>query len=173
MRGDIESLGQIQDAGTLDIGKNDYRFTSELTGLKYLRQGAKVGSFPRSQNTETDQRLIPGKKNPRLLWAGGFHPFRGKLQKVTLVSGNLNGVDIHTTTGAVEANLAVDERKDGVVATEADVATGKELCATLADDDVTGDDSLVTEFLHAEALADAVASVLDASLSFFMCHGSG
>ena len=54
MCGDIESLGQIQDAGTLNIRKNDNRLASERSGLKYLRQGTKVGSFPRSQNTKTD-----------------------------------------------------------------------------------------------------------------------
>jgi hypothetical protein len=43
-------------------------------------------------------------------------------------------------------------------------------CATLANDDVAGDDQLTAEFFHAEAFADAVAPVLRATLTFFMCH---
>lgn len=83
-----------------------------------------------------------------------------------------NRINVHATTGAVEANGTVNEGEDGVVASETDVAARKILGATLTDDDVSGDNALGTEFLHAKTLADAVASVLDASLSFFMGHCS-
>ena len=75
-------------------------------------------------------------------------------------------IDIHTTTCAVEANLACNECPDCIVTTKSDIATWKKLGAALTDDDVAGIDALVAELFHTEALADTIASVLDGSLSF-------
>src|SRR5439155_16105299 len=80
-------------------------------------------------------------------------------------------IDVDAAALAVEAHLAVHEREDRVIAAEADVAAGQELRPALADDDVAGDDRLAAECFDAEALADAVAPVLDGALTFFMSHG--
>ena len=72
--------------------------------------------------------------------------------------------------GAVELDHAVREREEGVVAADADVGSGAETGAALANEDVAGDDRLAAKFFHAEALADAIASVAYAALTFFMRH---
>jgi len=95
--------------------------------------------------------------------------------KAKLVGGGFcdcDGINIHTTTSAVEADGTINERENGVVASKTDIAARKIFGATLTDNDVSGDNALGTEFLHAKTLADAVTSVLDASLSFFMGHCS-
>ena len=81
------------------------------------------------------------------------------------------GCHIHATTFAVEFDFAIDEGENRVIATDADVTTGMELCSALADDDVPGNHGLAAEFFHAEALAARVASVFDGALSFLMGHG--
>ena len=91
-----------------------------------------------------------------------------KLGKWKLVRGV--GDHVHAAATPVGLHLAINEGEDGVVAAEADILAWKELRPALADDDVAGDDDLAAEFLDAEALADAIASVLDGSLTFFMSH---
>ncbi len=49
---------------------------------------------------------------------------------------------------------------------------GDKFAAALADEDAAGGYGLAAKFFYAEALADAVASVFDAALTFFMCHKS-
>ena len=66
--------------------------------------------------------------------------------------------------------MTVHKGPDRVITTETDIAAGFELGATLAEDDIAGDDRLAAEFFHAEAFADTIASVFDAALSFFMGH---
>src|ERR1700678_4477145 len=83
------------------------------------------------------------------------------------------GIDVYTAAAAVEFHVAIDEGENGVVAAEADVAAGEEFGAALADDDIAGNDGLAAEFLYAEPLADAIAAVLDAALTFFMSHMLG
>ena len=91
--------------------------------------------------------------------------------KLPLICGDSSWNDIHSATGTIELHLAINEGPDGVIAAEADIQAGLELGSTLADDDVSGDDGFPAEFFHAESLADAIASVFDAALSFFMGHG--
>src|SRR5581483_1492690 len=79
-------------------------------------------------------------------------------------------IDVHAATLAIETHGAVHERENCVIAPQANVFTRQKFRAALADDDVSGDDSLAAEFFYAESFADAVASILDAALTFFMCH---
>src|SRR5690606_16664073 len=58
-----------------------------------------------------------------------------------------------------ELHLAVDQREQGVVATQADAGARVELGATLADDDVAGLDGLAAVDLHAQVLRVGVAAV--------------
>ena len=69
--------------------------------------------------------------------------------------------------------MTINEGKNGVIASKADIAAGMEFCAALAKDDVSRDDGLPAKLLYAEAFADAVASILDASLTFFVSHKPG
>src|SRR4029079_1670478 len=57
-----------------------------------------------------------------------------------------------------------------MVLAQADVVARVPLGAALAHDDVAGEDVLPTEFLHAEALALAVAAVAGRAACFLMCH---
>ena len=98
-------------------------------------------------------------------------PFSNSLSADDGLAAGLDGVDIDAATVAIEAHLAVDEGEDGVIAAEADTLAWVPLGAALTDEDISSDDALATEFLHAAALAVGIASVLDAALSFFMGHG--
>jgi hypothetical protein len=77
---------------------------------------------------------------------------------------------VHPAVDAVELDHAIREGEQGVVATDADIRSGAEAGAALANNDVAGNNSLAAEFFHAEALADAIASVAYAALTFFMRH---
>src|SRR5271154_6152985 len=80
------------------------------------------------------------------------------------------GQDVHLAVRLVELHGAVDEREERVIAADADVRAGTEPGAALADQDVAGDDRFAAKFFHAEALADAVAPVAYAALTFLMRH---
>ena len=79
-------------------------------------------------------------------------------------------LDVHTPPRPVEAHLSIDERKDRVIAPEPHVFARQKLRSALPDDDIARDDCFAAKFFHAETFADAVPSVLNAALSFFMCH---
>jgi hypothetical protein len=81
-----------------------------------------------------------------------------------------NWHNVHTATTAVKFHVAVHKSPDRVVTAEADIAAGLEFGSTLAENDIPGDDGLAAEFFNSETLADAVASVFDTALSFFMSH---
>jgi hypothetical protein len=85
-------------------------------------------------------------------------------------SGDCDRIDIHTTTILIEAHGAFHERIDRVITTDSDIFTGVPLGTTLAENDVSGDDLFAAEFLHSAPFALAIATVLDATLSFFMGH---
>jgi hypothetical protein len=80
------------------------------------------------------------------------------------------GLDVHTSPRPVEANLAINERKDCVIASKTHVLSREKLRSALPDDDIARDDCFAPKSLHAKTFADAVPSVLYAALSFFMCH---
>lgn len=95
-----------------------------------------------------------------------------RLLKFTARSGLQRcwSVDVHTTTIFVEADIAIHKGENGVIPAKADIATRGPFGAALADDDVASNDGLAAEFLDAETLALAVATVFDGTLSFFMGH---
>src|SRR5206468_11943463 len=69
-----------------------------------------------------------------------------------------------------ECDAAVGKREKRVVLAEADIVARVPLGAALAHDDVAGANHLAAEFLHAEALALAVAAVAGRAACFLMCH---
>src|SRR6478735_7362031 len=72
--------------------------------------------------------------------------------------------------GVLELHLAGDRREHGVIVAEPGARSGQECHAALADDDRAGVDELAVAGLHAEALADAVATVLDAAACLLVGH---
>src|SRR5262249_46326241 len=70
----------------------------------------------------------------------------------------------------LEGDLAVDEREERVVLTEADVLASVERRTDLADDDAAGGDVLAAEDLHATALRRRIATVARRALTFFVSH---
>ena len=91
----------------------------------------------------------------------------------TCLSQGGNRIDIHAPACAIEPNIPIDERKNGVIAAETDVLARQKFRPALAHDDVPGHDQFAAKSFYAQAFADAVAAVLDAALSFFMSHLSG
>ena len=93
------------------------------------------------------------------------------LKKQLIVSGlRLRRNDVHTPTPLIERHFAVNEREQSPIAARADVVARHELGPALADDDAARADDLPPEGFHAQAFANAVAAVADASLTFLMCH---
>ena len=80
------------------------------------------------------------------------------------------GSNVDAAAFAIEEHATINQGENRVIATHAHALTGVELGATLANDDVTGDDGLTTKLLHAEALAAGIATVTYGTLTFLMCH---
>src|SRR5262249_11710321 len=80
------------------------------------------------------------------------------------------GIDVDAAALSVEADGAVDEREERVVASDADVAAGVELGAALADDDAARGHELAGEDLDAPAPGVRCPAVLLAALTFLMRH---
>lgn len=86
--------------------------------------------------------------------------------------GGLDGEDVDTALGLLELDLAVDEREERPIAAGADIATGDELGAALADQDGTGGDKFAAEGFDAQATCIAIAPVARTALTFFMSHSA-
>src|SRR5437588_6306849 len=82
-------------------------------------------------------------------------------------------IDVNGPSAAIEADIAVDECEDRVIATKPNIFAGKKFRAALTNNNVSGDHVLAAKSFYAEPLADAVAAVLNAALSFFVCHDLG
>ena len=85
---------------------------------------------------------------------------------------NFDGINIDAATLLIKADFTFHERVDRVVTTDPNVLARVPLGAALAEDNVAGNHFLAAELLHSAALALAIATVLDATLSFFMGHDS-
>src|SRR4051812_24524291 len=70
----------------------------------------------------------------------------------------------------LERHDAFDQRVQGEVTTQADVAARMKLRAALTDENLAGTDFLTAIALHAQHLRIAVAAVLGTTTCFFMCH---
>ena len=127
-----------------------------------------LGAFAAARGAEKNKRVVFLMSEMR--YTAGSTGDRGKRESTGLAFASTNRIDVDATPRAIEAHAAVDQREDRVIATESDVFSRQELCPALANDDVAGDDRFAAKFFHAQPLADAVAAVLDAALSFFMSH---
>jgi hypothetical protein len=79
-------------------------------------------------------------------------------------------VHVYPPPTAIKPNRAVQQCKNCVVAAQADVFPGQKFCPSLTDNDVAGHNHFAAEFFDTEPLADAVAAILNAALSFFVSH---
>jgi hypothetical protein len=77
---------------------------------------------------------------------------------------------MNATLRLVESDTPFNQREDRVIPTKADILAGAPLRAALPNDDVSRNNVLASEFLHAKTLAVTVAPVLDGSLAFLVCH---
>src|SRR6218665_3447326 len=84
--------------------------------------------------------------------------------------GRHDDVDDLAATARPEGLGARGEGEQGVVAATADVHTGVEVRAALADEDLAGLDDLATEALHAQALGVGVATVARGARALLVCH---
>ena len=80
------------------------------------------------------------------------------------------GSNVDAAAFAIEEHAAINQGENRVIATHAHALAGVELGATLANDDVAGDDGLTAKLLHAEALAAGITTVTYGTLTFLMCH---
>ena len=71
---------------------------------------------------------------------------------------------------ALELDLAVDERKQGVILADTDIVAGMDSGAALSDNDIAGNDGLTVSLLYAKTLRLTVAAVLGGTDTFFMCE---
>src|SRR5262245_39414368 len=87
-------------------------------------------------------------------------------------SGVVTRDDVHDPAAAPGAELhgAGRQREQRVVAATADVRTGVEVGAALADDDLAGADDLAAVPLDAQALGVGVAAVLGGRRTLLVCH---
>ena len=74
----------------------------------------------------------------------------GNGMSTCLAGSRFNNVDF--AVSFIESDIAVLERKEGVVATHANVLAGVITRAALAHDDVACNDGLTAEFLHTKPL---------------------
>ena len=72
--------------------------------------------------------------------------------------------------GLVKGNLPICEREQGPIPARADILSGDEFRAALADQNAARRHELAAKSFNAQPLADAIAPVTDAALSFFMCR---
>lgn len=96
----------------------------------------------------------------------------GRKVSARLLRGDGGRIDIDAASLLVETHFAFNKGVDRVITPDPDIFAGVPLGAALAKDDVAGNDLLAAEFLHATALALAIATVLYATLSFFVGHDS-
>jgi len=70
----------------------------------------------------------------------------------------------------LETDSARDLGKERVILSLANIGTGMNVSAALADDDRAGGDELAGEALYAQPLAVRIAPVLGTAYAFFMSH---
>src|SRR5690348_15957283 len=79
-------------------------------------------------------------------------------------------LDVDAAAFLIEVDFAFNQRKNRVVAPEADVAAGTPFGAALPDDDIAGDHRLAAVFLDPQALCAGIAAVASRALPFLVCH---
>jgi hypothetical protein len=80
------------------------------------------------------------------------------------------GLDIHPVAIPIKTDFAIGQRKQRPIPARADILAGDKFGSPLANQDAARCDELAAIPLYAQPLADAVAPIADAALTFLMCH---
>ena len=72
------------------------------------------------------------------------------------------------TAKALKADFAVGQCKEGIIAADAYIQAGMDLCATLPDEDVARQDELAVGALNAQAFGFGIAAVFCGADTFLM-----
>src|SRR5215831_2656578 len=82
------------------------------------------------------------------------------------------GQHIDSATVLIERHFSIGQGEEGPVPTGADVLAGDKFCSPLPNQDAAGCDKLAAKSFNSQPLADAVAPITNAALTFLMCHKS-
>jgi hypothetical protein len=85
-------------------------------------------------------------------------------------SGNRLCLDVDAAAAFIENNLAIRESEQSPITTGANILTGDKFGAALTHKNAAGGYCFATITFYTETLADAITTVPDATLTFFMCH---
>jgi hypothetical protein len=77
---------------------------------------------------------------------------------------------MHATVGFIKPDHAIGEGEEGVIAAHADIVSRTVASAPLPNQNIASEDGFTAELFHAESFTNAIASVTNATLTFFMCH---
>ena len=84
------------------------------------------------------------------------------------LSYRINAYLLLVLTLALELDLTVNESKKCIVRSDSDIITGMDLCTTLSDKDVSGDNCLSVALLCTKSLGFGVTTVLGGTHSFLV-----
>jgi hypothetical protein len=84
--------------------------------------------------------------------------------------GSRLGNDVDSGAAFIKRDPACFERKERPIPSGAYVVTCREFGAALTHQDASGCNNFTSKMLHSKPFADAVASITNAALSFFVCH---
>ena len=87
-----------------------------------------------------------------------------------LILGRAIRHDVDAMAAFIKGNLAVGECEQRPITAGAHILSGHEFRTALADQNAARRHELAAKSFYAQPLADAIAPVTDAALSFFMCH---
>ena len=73
-------------------------------------------------------------------------------------------------TLALELDMTVDQSEQGVVSADADIDAGMDMRASLANQDVAGQNELTVSALHAQSLRLGITTVLSRTAALLMCE---
>jgi hypothetical protein len=91
-------------------------------------------------------------------------------KNVLVFSCGSGGQNVNAAIGFVVLDHAFDQSEEGVVAADANILAGAIRGAALADENIAGENFFAAVTFDTETLAYAVASVVCAAFTFFMCH---
>jgi hypothetical protein len=79
-------------------------------------------------------------------------------------------LDVDAAAAFIKNNLAIDEGEQSPITAGAYILAGEEFGSALTNENAAGSYGFAAVTLYAEPLANAIAPVTDATLTFFMCH---
>ena len=87
-----------------------------------------------------------------------------------LLLDSVNAYFLAILAHSLELDVAVDESKEGVVRTLADIVAGMDVGSALSDKDIACENELTVASLDAESLGFRITAVLGRSAALLMCE---